>query len=67
MPRRNLLPALNREGSAFGRSIRLSRARNYLVVAQLALSSALIFIAGLLVHRAVRTQFYDPGFDLSRL
>ncbi|MBL9191955.1 MAG: ABC transporter permease [Opitutaceae bacterium] len=65
--RRNLLPALNREGSAFGRSIRLSRARNYLVVAQLALSSALIFIAGLLVHRALRTQFYDPGFDLSRL
>ncbi|MBL9205813.1 MAG: ABC transporter permease [Opitutaceae bacterium] len=65
--RRNVLPALNREGSVFGRGVRLSRVRNVLVVAQLALSSALIFIAGLLVHRALRTQFYDHGIDKSRL
>lgn len=65
--RRNVLPSLNREGSAFGRSIRLSRVRSILVIAQLALSSALIFIAGLLVHRSLQSQLYDPGFDKSRL
>jgi len=65
--RRNVLPALNREGSVFGRSVRLSRVRSFLVVAQLALSSALIFIAGLLVQRALRAQHFDPGFDKSRL
>lgn len=65
--RRNVLAPLNREGSAFGRHFRLSRVRRFLAVAQLALSSALVFTAGLLVHRALRTQFQSVGFDKSRL
>ncbi|HEX2101748.1 MAG TPA: ABC transporter permease, partial [Candidatus Synoicihabitans sp.] len=65
--RRNVVSALNREGSPFGRRLRLSRVRSYLAVAQLALSSALLFTAGLLVHRALRTEFQDVGFDKSRL
>jgi predicted permease len=63
----NFLSALNREGSPFGRGFRLSRVRSFLAVAQLALSSALLFTAGLLVHRALRTQFEGVGFDKSRL
>lgn len=65
--RRNVVSALNREGSTFGRRVRLSRVRSFLAVAQLALSSALLFTAGLLVHRALRTQFQSVGFDKSRL
>ena len=65
--RRDFLSALNREGSAFGRGLQLSRVRGFLAVAQLALSSALLFTAGLLVHRALGIQFQDVGFDKSRL
>ena len=65
--RRNVDSALKREGSAFGRGVRVSRVRRFLAVAQLALSAALLFTAGLLVHRSLQTQFQDVGFDKSRL
>lgn len=65
--RRNVVSALNREGSAFGRKLRLSQVRGFLAVGQLALSSALLFTAGLLVHRALQISFQDVGFEKSRL
>lgn len=65
--RRNVESALKQEGSAFGRGIRVSRLRNFLVVAQLALSAALLFTAGLLAHRSLRLQFQDLGFDSAPL
>ncbi len=65
--RRNVASALNHDGSAFGRRVRVSHVRGTLAIAQLALSSALVFTAGLLVHRALATQFKDVGFDRSRL
>jgi predicted permease len=65
--RRSVVSALKQQGSAFGRGLSVSRVRNILAVAQIALSSALIYTAGLLAHRAVLTQFADVGFDKSRL
>ncbi len=65
--RRNVVAAINREGSAFGRRVHLSRVRGVLAVAQLALSSALVFTAGLLAHRALQSQFADLGFNPARL
>ena len=61
--RRNVDSGLKREGSAFGRGIRLSRVRGFLVIVQLALSAALLFTAGLLAHRALQMQYQDAGFD----
>lgn len=65
--RRDVDSALKREGSTFGRRLQLSRVRSFLAVAQLTLSSMLLFTAGLLVHRALGSQFRDVGFDQSRL
>jgi predicted permease len=65
--RRSVDSALKKEGSAFGRGIRVSRVRRVLAVGQLALSSALLFTAGLLVYRTLHIQFQDAGFDKSRL
>ncbi len=44
-----------------------ARVRGFLAVAQLALSSALLFTAGLLVHRTLEIRFADVGFDTSPL
>jgi hypothetical protein len=63
----NVASALSREGSAFGRRLRLSRVRSFLAVGQLALSSALVFTAGLLVHKALDTQFAGVGVDRAKL
>lgn len=65
--RRDVDFALKQEGSVFGRRLRLSRVRSFLTIAQFALSSALLFVAALLVHRALGSQFRDVGFDQSRL
>jgi macrolide transport system ATP-binding/permease protein len=65
--RRNVDSGLKQEGSAFGQGVRLSRVRGLLAVAQLALSAALLFTAGLLAHRTLQTQFQDAGFDRSHL
>lgn len=65
--RRDVDFGLKQEGSVFGRRLRLSRVRSFLTVAQFALSSALLFVAALLVHRALGTQLRDVGFDQSRL
>jgi predicted permease len=65
--RRDVNFALKQEASIFGRRLRLSRVRRFLTVAQFALSSALLFIAALLVHRALGVQLRDLGFDQSRL
>lgn len=64
--RRDVDFALKQEGSAFGRRLRVSRVRSLLTIAQFALSSALLFVAALLVHRALGAQFRDVGFDQSR-
>lgn len=65
--RRNVDSGLKQEGSAFGRGVGLSRVRSLLAIAQLALSAALLFTAGLLAHRTLQTQFQDVGFDRSHL
>jgi predicted permease len=59
--------ALKQDGSAFGRGLRLSRVRSLLAVGQLMLSSALVFTAGLLVHRALSARFTEVGFDKTRI
>lgn len=61
--RRNVDSGLKRDGSVFGAKVRLSRVRSFLAVGQLALSSALVFTAGLLAHRVLSTRFADAGFD----
>ncbi|HEX2861152.1 MAG TPA: ABC transporter permease, partial [Lacunisphaera sp.] len=65
--RRNLDSGLKRDGSIFGPRLHLGRVRNLLAIAQLALSAALLFTAGSLVHRALGGEFADVGLDQARL
>jgi putative ABC transport system permease protein len=45
------------------RSVSVSRARRLLLVAQIALTTVLLYVAGLSVHSLVRVLSFDYGFD----
>jgi len=61
--RTNLVSTLKDEGSAFGRRLRLSRLRNFLVVSQVAVCLVLLSGAGLLVRNMLRVRSEDLGFE----
>ncbi len=61
--RTNLVSTLKDEGSAFGRRLRQSRLRNFLVVAQVAVCLVMLSCAGLLVRHMLRLRSEDLGFE----
>jgi macrolide transport system ATP-binding/permease protein len=64
--RPNLTSALKDEGVAFGQRLSRSRLRDSLIVAQVAVSLALLITAGLFVRGLQRAQTLDPGFEIER-
>jgi macrolide transport system ATP-binding/permease protein len=64
--RPNLISALKDEGVAFGHQLSRSRLRDSLIVAQVAVSLALLITAGLFVRGLQRAQTLDPGFEMER-
>ncbi len=61
--RTNLVSTLKDEGSAFGRRLRLSRLRNFLVVSQVAVCLVLLSGAGLFARNMLRLRSEDLGFE----
>ena len=61
--RTNLVSTLKDEGSAFGRQLRHSRLRNFLVVSQVAVCLVLLSGAGLLARNMLRLRSEDLGFE----
>jgi macrolide transport system ATP-binding/permease protein len=64
--RPNLTSALKDEGAAFGQRLSRSRLRDLLIVAQVAVSLALLITGGLFVRGLQRAQTLDPGFEIER-
>jgi putative ABC transport system permease protein len=65
--RPDLTSALKEEGSTFGQHLSQSRLRNGLIVAQIAVSLALLIGAGLLVRNLQRARTIDVGFEPQNL
>lgn len=65
--RTDLVSTLKDDGAAFGGRLARSRLRNGLVVAQVALSTILLIISGLLLRGVIRASAIDPGFEATNL
>jgi predicted permease len=65
--RTDLVSTLKDGGAAFGGRLTRSRLRNGLVVAQVALSTILLLVSGLLLRGVIRGSATDPGFETKNL
>ncbi len=65
--RTDLVSTIKDEGAAFGRHTTRSRLRNGLMVAQVALSTVLLIVSGLLLRGVIRGSDIDPGFETKNL
>lgn len=61
--RANVISTLKAEGSAFGRPLTVSRLRNFLVIAQVAVCLVLLGVAAVFMRNMVRARNIDLGFQ----
>src|SRR5205823_10210089 len=65
--RPDLAAAIERSGSRHSASVESSFARNFLVVAEIALALILVTGAGLLLKSFLRLESVDPGFNAGKV